>query len=155
MVVQLDPSNLQSIVLQSHPCSHSRHFLFRSNDKLATKRFLAEWAPRVTHGGIKIDPSNPPCPIINIAIGWAGLDKVGAFDGLGGAERPQRHFPSTSPISRTISMRAYGPSAPENWWNKRFKSQDIELTVHVYCTSPEQLDDASEESSRRSPPPQP
>lgn len=141
----LDRSNLQSIVLQSHPCEHSRHFLFRSNDKIAAKRFLGEWTPRVTHGGIKIDPNNLPCPIINIAVSWAGLDKFGAFDDLGGAGEAAKVFPFDF-ISQpdATSLRAYGQSAPGNWWNKRFETKDIDLTLHVYCQTLEHINDISE-----------
>lgn len=146
MTCPLDRSNLQSIVLQSHPCAHSRHFLFRCKDKPGAKHFLAEWTPRVTHGGIEIDPNNPPCPIINIAVSWPGLDKVGAFDDLGGVKEAAKAFPfDFMDPADAVSLRVFGPSAPENWWNKRFRSKDIDLTVHVYCTSPEMLAKASEE----------
>jgi deferrochelatase/peroxidase EfeB len=142
----LDPSNIQSIVFRSHPCAHSRHMLFRCNDKAGAGRFLAEWTPRVTHGGIDIDPANPPCPMINIAVSWVGLGKVGAFDDMGGVEEAEKAFTfDFKDQPDPISLRAYGPSAPENWWNKRFKTQDIDLTVHIYCTSQQQLDDASGE----------
>ena len=146
MTRPLDRSNLQSIVFQSHPCAHSRHFLFRFNDKAGGRRFLAEWVPRVTHGGIAIDPNDPPGPIVNIAIGWSGLDAVGAFDGLGGVGAAAQAFPfDFTDQPDGISMRAYGESAPENWWNRRFKSQDIGLTLHAYCTSTDQLESASAE----------
>jgi deferrochelatase/peroxidase EfeB len=146
MTRHLDPSNLQSIVFRSHPCTHSHHLLLRSNDRAGARRFLAEWTPRVAHGGIRIDPANPPCPIINIAVSWAGLDKVGAFDNLGGVVEAAKAFPvDFMDPPDAISLRAYGPSAPENWWNKRFKSQDIDLTVHIYCMGQHQLDDATRE----------
>src|SRR4051812_41394212 len=151
MTNPLDRSNLQSIVFQSHPCAHSRHFLFRCGDKAGAKHFLAEWTPRVTRG--EFDPKNPPCPIVIIAVSWPGLDKLGAFDGLGGVDEAAKAFPSdlkTPPAAALLG--AYGESAPENWWNKRFKSQDIDLTVHIYCTGPEQFAESSEklrESARR------
>jgi deferrochelatase/peroxidase EfeB len=146
MPPNVDPNNIQSIVLRSHPCEHSRHLLFRCNDKDGSRQFLSEWLPRITHGGIGIDPANPPCPMINIAVSWPGLDKVGAFDGLGGASEAAKVFPEDfmDPPDAEL-MRTYGPSAPENWWNKRFKTQDIDLTVHIYCMSRQQLDDASGE----------
>jgi len=142
----LDRSNIQSIVFQSHPCASSRHLLFRCNDKAGARRFLAAWTPRVTHGGIRMDPANPPCPIINMAVSWRGLGKLGAFDDLGGVAEAAKsfHFDFKDPPD-AVSMRAYGPSSPENWWNRQFKSEDIDLTVHLYCTSREQLDEASED----------
>jgi deferrochelatase/peroxidase EfeB len=134
----LDRSNLQGLVFQSYRCGHSRHFLFQCKDKAGARRFLAEWIPRITHGGIGLD--NPTGPLINIAVSWPGLDKLGAFDGIGGVEAAAKafYFDFKDPPDAT-SLRAYGPSAPENWWNKRFQSGDIDLTVHIYCNSPECL----------------
>ncbi len=105
------PSNVQSIVLRSHPCAHSRHFLFRIKDKRGAKAFLAGWLPRVTHGGIMIDPRNPPCPIVNITLSWSGLNNVGAFDALGGITEAEKafYFDFKDPPDAT-SLRAYGPA---------------------------------------------
>jgi deferrochelatase/peroxidase EfeB len=147
----LDRENIQSLVFQPHRCGYSRHFLFRCGDKAKAKRFLAEWTPRVTHGGV--DLSDPPGPLVNIAVSWPGLDKVGAFDAIGGVGKAEEafYFDFKEPPD-AASLGAYGPSAPENWWNKKFKSHDIDLTVHVYCTSAQMLAQASaqvRDSARR------
>ena len=134
MTRPLDRSDLQGLVFQSYPCGHSRHFLFRCKDKSGARRFLAEWTPRITHGGISL--VDPPGPLINIAVSWPGLDKLGAFDEIGGVEQASKaFFFDFKEASDATSLRAYGPSAPENWWNKRFVSADIDFTVHVYSTS--------------------
>ncbi len=72
----------------------------------------------------------PTGPLINIAVSWPGLDKLGAFDGIGGVEAAAKafDFDSKDPPD-AISLRAYGPSAPENWWNRRFQSGDITTAV--------------------------
>jgi len=151
MTRPLDRSNIQSLVFQPHRCGYSRHFLFQCGDKPGAKRFVAEWTPRVTHGGI--DLNDPPGPLVNIAVSWPGLDKLGAFDDIGGATEAEKvfYFDFMDPPD-AASLGAYGESSPKNWWNQRFKSRDIDLTVHVYCTSPEMLAEASKEvrdSARR------
>lgn len=144
MTRPLDRSNIQSLVFQPHRCGHSRHFLFRSTDKGRGKRFLAEWMPRVAHGAMDLD--HPPGPLINISVSWPGLDKLGAFDDLGGVKAAEKvfYFDFKDPPD-AASLGAYGPSLPDNWWNKRFKSSDIDLTMHVYCTSEDKLAEASED----------
>lgn len=146
MSSNVDPANIQSIVLRSHPCENSRHLLFRVNDRTGGRQFLSDWLPRVTHGGIEIDPADPPCTMVNIAISWSGLGKIGAFEGCGGVAEASKAFPSDfMDPPDAESLRVHGPSAPENWWNKRFRSQDIDLTVHVYCMDRQHLDDVSGE----------
>jgi deferrochelatase/peroxidase EfeB len=103
-------------------------------------------------GGVSLaDP--PSDPLINIAVSWPGLDRLGAFDDIGGVEQASKAFSfDFKDSSDATSLRAYGPSAPENWWNKRFVSADIDLTVHVYCTSLDTLATQSREiraSARR------
>jgi deferrochelatase/peroxidase EfeB len=144
MTRPLDRSNVQGLVFQSYPCGHSRHFLFRCKDKAGAKRFLAAWVPRVTHGAVGLD--NPSGPYINIGVSWPGLDKAGAFDNLGGvAEAEKAFFFDYKDPPDAASLRAYGANAPENWWNRRFASRDIDLTVHVYGTSLDVIAAASEE----------
>jgi deferrochelatase/peroxidase EfeB len=142
MTRPLDRSNIQSLVFQPHRCAYSRHFLFQAQDKAGAKRFLGEWLPHVTHGGVDLD--NPPGPLVNITVSWTGLDTLGAFDDLGGRGEAEKvfYFDFKDPPD-AASLGAYGESAPENWWNKRFESQHIHFTVHVYCTSAEMLAEAS------------
>ena len=144
MTQPLDRSTIQSLVFQPHRCGHSRHFLFRSHDKAGAKRFLAAWTPRVTHGGVDLGAEHEA--LVNIGVTWPGLDKAGAFDGDGGVEKAKEafYFDFKEPPDAE-SLGAFGASAPENWWNKRFKTGDIDFTVHVYCTSTEKLDNASRE----------
>jgi deferrochelatase/peroxidase EfeB len=147
----LDRSNIQSLVFQPHRCGHSRHFLFQVQGKAGGKRFLAEWIPRISHGDTGLDA--PPAALVNMAVSWPGLDKLGAFDAMGGVQEAEKvfYFDFKDPPDPN-SLGAFGASAPENWWNKRFKTRDIDISFHVYCTSAEKLADASgkvRESARR------
>ena len=139
----LDRSNIQSLVLQSHLCAHSRHFLFRCTDKACAKRFLAEWLPRVSRGNV--DEGDQTGAFVHIAVSWPGLDKVGAFDNLGGVgEAAKAFFFDFKDPPDQVSLAAYGPSSPENWWNKRFKSRDIDLSVHIYCAREDMLTETTD-----------
>jgi deferrochelatase/peroxidase EfeB len=138
MTAALDRGNIQSLVFQPHRCEHSRHFLFRCSDKQGAKRFVARLLPHLSSG--ETDLATSPGPLINIGVSWPGLDKLGAFDALGGVAEAEKafYFDFKDPPD-TNSLGAYGPSAPEHWWNGRFKSGDIDLTVHVYCAEAEPL----------------
>jgi deferrochelatase/peroxidase EfeB len=143
-------SNIQSLLFAPHSCAYSRHFLFRCADPVGAKQFLAEWLPRVSYGEAN---HSSPGPFVHIAVSWHGLNKIGAFTTLGGQRRAEWAFPVDfmDPPSQA-SLRAYGVSSPENWWNQRFKSSDIDLTMHVYCTTEQMLEETTgdiRESARR------
>ena len=138
-----DRSNIQSLLFAPHRCAHSRHFLLRCTDAVGGKRFLAEWLPRASYGELDHAGSGP---FVHIALSWSGLNKLEAFARLGGRERAEWAFPVdfTDPPS-PASLRAYGASAPENWWNQRFRSRDIDLTMHVFCTTEQMLAEMTRE----------
>lgn len=138
MTAKLDRGNIQSLVFQPHRCEYSRHFMFQCGDKQGGKRFLSDLLPQVSNG--ETDLATSPGPLINIGVSWPGLDKVGAFDALGGVSEAEKAFFFDFKDPPDVnSLGAFGPSAPENWWNKNFTSGDIDLTVHVYCAKAEAL----------------
>jgi deferrochelatase/peroxidase EfeB len=143
MVATLDRTNIQSLLFEPHRCEHSRHFLFRFDDRQGGKKFLAGLHPRVSHGGTDLAAAQGS--FINIGVSWAGLGKLGAFDALGGVSEAGKFFYfDFTDTPDTNSLGAFGASAPANWWNGKFKSADIDLTVHLYCTQMEALEQLTE-----------
>jgi deferrochelatase/peroxidase EfeB len=139
MTEPLDRGTIQALLFGPFPCAHSRHLLLRCADKAGARRFLAEWLPHVSHGGL--DLTTAPGPFLNIAVSFAGLAGLGAFDDLGGTGQAKAAFADdfTKPIDALL-ISAFGASAPENWWNRRFTSEDIGFSIHVYARSAEDLD---------------
>jgi deferrochelatase/peroxidase EfeB len=133
-LVALDRGNVQAVILEHYKAPITRHFLFSFGDKGSARAFLSDLIPKVTDGNADLAPEREP--LLNIAVTWPGLIKLGAFDAIGGvaAAKAAFYWDFTEPPDPT-ALRAYGGSAPENWWNKRFKTEDIDLIVHLYCVS--------------------
>jgi deferrochelatase/peroxidase EfeB len=142
MAAKLDRTNIQSLLFSPHLCEHSRHFLFRIDARDGGKRFLADLIPRVAHGGT--DLKAPQGTFVNVGVSWTGLCKLGAFDSLGGVGEAEKafYFDFKDPPDAK-SLGAFGTSLPTSWWNGKFKSADIDLTVHVYCMQEQALDPIS------------
>jgi Dyp-type peroxidase family len=139
-MAQVDRTNVQGLIFKSYNYPLTRHFLFQFGDAAGARRFLNEWAARVTHAEQNLDAK--PDPLINIALTWSGLSKTGAVDAKPGvppaAEAFSLDFRDPPDVK---AMRDYGDSAPANWWNRRFQSQDVDLVVLMNCQSETSLSD--------------
>jgi deferrochelatase/peroxidase EfeB len=133
-VAALNRSNIQAVILERYQTPISRHLLFSLGEKSAARAFLADWLPKVTHAAADLSPGREP--MLNIAVTWRGLVKLGAFDAIGGVGPAEDAFPHDFiDLPDEVGLRAYGVSAAGNWWNKRFKTDAIDLTIHLYCVS--------------------
>jgi deferrochelatase/peroxidase EfeB len=127
-----DRSNVQAIILKPYAYPISRHLIFSIGNKKGARAFVREWVDSVAHGGR--DLSATPEPLINIAISWTGLVKIGAFDDIGGVDQAAAAFPwDFRDDPHQESLGAFGAGAPANWWGQQFKSADIDLICHLYC----------------------
>lgn len=128
--------NVQSLLLgpSLHPIT--RHLLFRMEKKDAGRQFLLDLLPFISRG----DPAAlGTAALLNISLSWNGLLALGAFDTMGGEAAAASAFYIFNQPPLTESLRAFGASAPANWWKKRFQSTDIHIIVHVSVSDEDDL----------------
>jgi Dyp-type peroxidase family len=135
-MVQIDRSNVQGLIFRSYNYPFTRHFLFQFANTQGARGFLGEWVPHVTHAAQNLDPK--PDPLLNIALTWSGLNKTGALDVPSPRVPASLAFPGDfREPPNAHAMRDLGKSAPENWWNKKFKSEDVDVMLWASCQSEE------------------
>jgi hypothetical protein len=142
MAQVIDRRNVQGLIFQSYNYPLARYFLFQFGDAAGARRFLGEWAPRLTHAAQ--DLALKPEPLINIALSWGGLNKTGALDGKAGVPASEAFPWDFRDPPDAESMRDYGPCDPSHWWNRRFRSEDVDVAVYLNCQSGAVLDSYSE-----------
>jgi deferrochelatase/peroxidase EfeB len=133
-MAQIERTNVQGLIFRSYNYRHTRHFLLNFDDATGARRFFTEWVPHVTNAARDLDAK--PDPLINIALSWFGLKKIGAVDDGDGIHPASDAFPGDfrdPPDAK--AMRDYGDSAPTNWWNGRFRSEDVDFVLLLYCQS--------------------
>ena len=81
MAQVIDRRNVQGLIFQSYNYPLARYFLFQFGGAAGARRFLGEFAPRVTHAAQDLAPK--PEPLLNIALSWTGLNKAGLLDSVG------------------------------------------------------------------------
>jgi deferrochelatase/peroxidase EfeB len=132
MPVAVDRTNVQGLIVNLYPYPLARHFLFRLGDAAAARRFLGEWVPRTTSAAVDLGPR--PEPLINLALTWGGLRRLGALEVPAGVPAAEADFPwDFREPPDAVSMGDADESAPEHWWNGRFTSEDVHLVLHVFC----------------------
>jgi hypothetical protein len=134
MAQVIDRSNVQGLLFQSYNYPVTRYFFFQLGDVAGARRFLREWVPRVTHGAVEL--AQKPEPLINIALSWQGLGKAGALETKDAACAASESFPwDFREPPDAESMKDFGDCAPSNWWNRCFRSEDVDLVVYLNCQS--------------------
>ncbi len=131
-----DLSDIQGLIHHSYGYSKSRHLLFEITSLEAGKRLLDYLAPLTTHAMIL--PAAKPSALLNVGITYKGLEALRV------APRLLKFFPSEfreEPNKQT--MGDLGLSDPANWWNGKFKTEQIHLVVHLYTQSLEILDEVT------------
>ncbi|MEG1420053.1 MAG: hypothetical protein RSA95_01455 [Citrobacter sp.] len=128
-----DLADIQGLIHHGYVYPKSRHLLFEIGNREAGKRLLKYLSPLVTHA--KVSLVEKPASLLNIGITYGGLEALGVN------LRFLKWFP---PEFREepdkIAMGDFDSSDPTNWWNGRFKTQQVHLIVHLYAQSPEALD---------------
>lgn len=132
--------NVQSLLLGASLHPITRHLLFQVKTKQAGRQFLSDLLPSVSSG----DPAAlGTAPLLNISLSWNGLLALGAFDTMGGEAAAADAFYLFNQPPLAESLRAFGASAPANWWNKRFEGTDIHIIVHVSVSNEDDLRDVT------------
>lgn len=128
----LNRNNVQSLVFGPSLCPISRHFLFNVQTRASGRQFLSEQLPSISTRDP--GPVDGP-PLINLSLSWTGLLALGAFDAVGGEAPAAGAFYMFNEPPHAELLRAYGLSAPKNWWGGRFGSAEIHVIVHVWVSS--------------------
>ncbi|MFL5289519.1 MAG: Dyp-type peroxidase, partial [Rhodopila sp.] len=138
----VDWANVQGPIFHPYPCPHARILLFAFGEATAGRGFLAAWLGRITTAAQ--DPFATPDPLANLSITWAGLGALGAVDGEAAIRFPDEFV--AGPEADILGD--YGESAPEGWWNRRFRTRDIHLALHLYARSGDALEAATADLRR-------
>jgi hypothetical protein len=133
MVQTIDRRNVQGLIFQSYNYPLARYFLFQFGDTAGARRFLAEWAPLITSAAQ--DPAAKAEPLINIALSWPGLNKTGALERKADVPASEAFPWDFREPPDADAMGDHGGCAPSNWWNRRFRSEDVDLLFYLNCQS--------------------
>lgn len=140
MAATPDPSNIQGFILRGYTHPYSCHLLFSfkaSGVTFNSKAFFSDLYPKVQSGSDW--GSNKPLSMLNIGISFLGLQILGV------AAQKNSHFPAEfqeGPWSTgsQMSLGDFDSSAPNNWWNQKFASEDVHCIVHTYGLTQSDLD---------------
>jgi deferrochelatase/peroxidase EfeB len=133
-----DKANIQGLILRGYSHPFSCHMLFKFPDqaetgKAAAAKFVSKLLPYLQ--GAQDWGTNKPKQMLNIGLTYNGIITVkpslanGRFFSPSFTEGPA----SADPNGPQASLFDLGPSAPENWWYKKFATGDIHAAVHVYA----------------------
>jgi deferrochelatase/peroxidase EfeB len=139
-MAQIDPGNVQGLIFRSYNYPLTRHFFFTFGNQPGARRFLQQWVPRVTRAAANAGAQ--PDVLMNLAFTWPGLGKAGL---------PVTTEATSAEFSGDFrdppnakAMRDSGDSAPAHWWNGRFRSEDVDVVLLLYCRSDAALATESE-----------
>jgi Dyp-type peroxidase family len=130
----VDTSDIQAIVLGNiagYPLV--RHLIFAAGDAAALKAFVPRMQPLLTFG-----TNSPPRAngwIVNLSFAAPAMKAVLPDDLYGKLETTFRAPPDAERLGDV------GTSAPEHWWEERFKGEEVGLFVHLHA-----VDDANLEA---------
>lgn len=140
---RVERKNVQGLVFRSYNYPLTRHYFFQFPNAEGARGFLREWVPHVTDAAQDVDAK--PDPLLNIAFTWWGLNKTGVL-----AAATSQAFPEDiRGLPNAKAMRDLGCSAPDKWWNGKFKTEDVDVMLLANCQSPASLA-AQGEAIRRS-----
>jgi deferrochelatase/peroxidase EfeB len=135
--VRIDVGNVQGLVVTMYRRPVVRHLLFRFGGGAEGRAFVQRLLPEVTMGDA-LDGATGPC--VNLGITYRGLQALGVepalVDGLSSAFRE-------GPDARRLGDVAGSRSAPANWWEGRFRTEDLHCIVHLHVRTDAERDSAS------------
>lgn len=132
----LNLSDIQGVIHHTYHYPYLRHLLFEITSPAAGQNFLRYLVPLVTHAALGLEPK--PEVLVNVGISYRGLLALGVAPDL------LLRFPADfkeEPDPNT--MGDVGTSGPENWWNRKFKTSQIHLIIHVFSQTKYALDETT------------
>jgi deferrochelatase/peroxidase EfeB len=136
--VRVDLGNVQGLVVSMYPRRVARHLLFRFGGSAGGRAFVERLLPEVTMGDTPLDSA--PDPFVNVGVTYQGLQALDAeptvLDALSAAFQD-------GPDPGRLGDAAGSRSAHENWWERRFRTEDVHCIVHLHVASDEAREAAS------------
>src|SRR5215813_10134562 len=144
-----DIDNIQALVVRSPVKPQVSVLLFKLGDAAAARVFVRECSAKVPKGAAADVASRAECHLL---FSWSGLEKMlrghPTLDVAEGRRAFDMFFadPSQAPDSLAMAPQLgfIGDSAPDQWWDSRFKSGAIDLAVYA-CFDPDQKTPALKE----------
>jgi deferrochelatase/peroxidase EfeB len=134
---QPDKANVQGLIMRGYSHPFSCHMLFKFPDKTGAAKFVTPLLPYLQDAR---QWAEKPKRMLNIGLTYNGIGTVkpslkGTFFSPSFTEGPA----SSDPNGPQASLFDLGASAPENWWYKKFATDDIHAVVHVYALTSDDL----------------
>jgi deferrochelatase/peroxidase EfeB len=136
--MRVDFANVQGLVVSMYPRRVVRHLLFRFGGKAGARSFVRELLPSITMGDAPLDAA--PDPFINVGITYQGLQALDAESALLNALSSSFR---EGPNPGRLGDAAGSQSAVENWWERRFRTEDVHCIVHLHVHSDEACETVS------------
>jgi deferrochelatase/peroxidase EfeB len=140
----VDLGNLQAIVARSSTKPLLAVLLYKFGDAGRARAFLKQWIPR-TAAGTAPDGDGPA---FHFMFSWKGIEALMSgrpgFDVAQGRREFDIFFvdPTQAPDGGVAEQLGFfGASAPAEWWDGKFKSDDVDLAIHIGFDTPEQKAD--------------
>jgi deferrochelatase/peroxidase EfeB len=137
ITVRIDLSNVQGLVVTMYRRPIVRHLLFRFGGGAGARTFVRSLLPNITWGDAPDEASDP---FMNIGITYHGLQALDAEPALVGELST---IFREGPDPRRLGDAAGSPSATENWWERRFRTEDVHCIVHLHVRGAEARESAS------------
>jgi deferrochelatase/peroxidase EfeB len=131
------PDDLQGLLFGHLRRPVSRHLLYRFETAAGGRRLLAALADDMVTLG---DPAAVPAgkPLISAGVTCAGLRALDLEDALLGKLDP-RFVDGLAP--KRLGDHPETASHVDNWWGRRFRTEDVHCVVHLYALDRAQLDE--------------
>jgi deferrochelatase/peroxidase EfeB len=136
--VRVDFANVQGLVVSVYRRRVVRHLLFRFGDGAEGRTFVRRLLPHITMADAPLDARTGP--FINVGLTYQGLRALDAEPAL--LEQLSSTFREGPDPSR-LGDAAGSQSAVENWWERRFRTEDVHCIVHLHVDSDEACETAS------------
>jgi len=136
--MQIDFRGVQATVAHLYRSPFSRHLILRFGDGEAARAFLGELTPLITMADF--DAAATPDPLLNVGITFNGLVVLGVPRQL---LSELDTIYERGPEAHLLGDAAGSRSDPANWWEGRFKTEDIHCIVHLYVRAQDALEPAT------------
>lgn len=149
----IDLTNLQALLVK--PCVHPLFtvMLFHIEDAAAARKFIRQWRKETPNGAEQGVGTRPHA--LYFMFSWQGLEKLLAghptlkLDEGARAFEPFFSNPADMPEMKTEQLGFLGPSAPDGWWEGKFKGLDIDVAIYG-CFADGEAQDATMRDIRAS-----
>jgi deferrochelatase/peroxidase EfeB len=135
--MRIDMDNVQGLVVSMYHRPVVRHLLFRFGGGADARTFVRRLLPDITMADV---PDTAPDPFINVGITYQGLQALDADSAL--LKELSSSF-RNGPDPRRLGDVKGSQSAVQNWWGRRFCTEDVHCIVHLHVRSDEARETAS------------